>query len=406
MLKGAVSMKEIKKYLRFWLLFFLWLTCPAQAEENQGPETLYARSAVLMDADSGRILFEKNGEERLANASTTKILTCILALEKGEPEETVTFSEEAVRQPEVHLGASKGEVFYLGDLLYSLMLESHNDTAVAVAEAVSGSTAAFAEEMNQKAKEIGCTETHFVSPNGLDWEDEDGPHETTAGDLARLLRYCIHQSPKKEEFLKITRTGEKSFSNLSGTRTYSCTNHNAFLSMMDGALTGKTGFTGKAGYCYTGALRDGDRTFIIALLACGWPNNKTYKWSDARALFSYGLSAYRYDRIELPGGFGAVSVKEGVLPGQAIDGKAEVALLLAGEKEFRLLLSGQDEVKWKVTLPKILEAPVMEGEQEGEAVLLLNGETIASCPVIAGKTVEKKDFTWCFLKIFEQYLEI
>ena len=399
-------MKKMKKYLRFWLLFFLWLTCPAQAEENQGPETLYARSAVLMDADSGRILFEKNGEERLANASTTKILTCILALEKGEPEETVTFSEEAVRQPEVHLGASKGEVFYLGDLLYSLMLESHNDTAVAVAEAVSGSTAAFAEEMNQKAKEIGCTETHFVSPNGLDWEDEDGPHETTAGDLARLLRYCIHQSPKKEEFLKITRTGEKSFSNLSGTRTYSCTNHNAFLSMMDGALTGKTGFTGKAGYCYTGALSDGDRTFIIALLACGWPNNKTYKWSDARALFSYGLSAYRYDRIELPGGFGTVSVKEGVLPGQAIDGKAEVALLLAGEKEFRLLLSGQDEVKWKVTLPKILEAPVMEGEQEGEAVLLLNGETIASCPVIAGKTVEKKDFTWCFLKIFEQYLEI
>lgn len=399
-------MKEIKKYLRFWLLFFLWLTCPAQAEENQGPETLYARSAVLMDADSGRILFEKNGEERLANASTTKILTCILALEKGEPEETVTFSEEAVRQPEVHLGASKGEVFYLGDLLYSLMLESHNDTAVAVAETISGSTAAFAEEMNQKAKEIGCTETHFVSPNGLDWEDEDGPHETTAGDLARLLRYCIHQSPKKEEFLKITRTGEKSFSNLSGTRTYSCTNHNAFLSMMEGALTGKTGFTGKAGYCYTGALSDGDRTFIIALLACGWPNNKTYKWSDARALFSYGLSAYRYDRIELPGGFGAVSVKEGVLPGQAIDGKAEVALLSAGEKEFRLLLSGQDEVKWKVTLPKILEAPVMEGEQEGEAVLLLNGETIASCPVIAGKTVEKKDFTWCFLKIFEQYLEI
>lgn len=406
MLKGAVSMKKIKKYLRFWLLFFLWLTCPAQAEENQGPETLYARSAVLMDADSGRILFEKNGEERLANASTTKILTCILALEKGEPEETVTFSEEAVRQPEVHLGASKGEIFYLEDLLYSLMLESHNDTAVAVAEAISGSTAAFAEEMNQKAKEIGCTETHFVSPNGLDWEDEDGPHETTAGDLARLLRYCIHQSPKKEEFLKITRTGEKSFSNLSGTRTYSCTNHNAFLSMMDGALTGKTGFTGKAGYCYTGALSDGDRTFIIALLACGWPNNKTYKWSDARALFSYGLSAYRYDRIELPGGFGTVSVKEGVLPGQAIDGKAEVALLLAGEKEFRLLLSGQDEVKWKVTLPKILEAPVVEGEQEGEAVLLLNGETIASCPVIAGKTVEKKDFTWCFLKIFEQYLEI
>ena len=123
-------------------------------------------------------------------------------------------------------------------------------------------------------------------------------------------------------------------------------------------------------------------------------------------MFSYGLSAYHYNRIELPEEVGEVSVKEGVLPGQTIDGEAEVALLLSGEKDFRLLLSEQDEVKLKVTFPKILEAPVAEGEQEGEAVLLLNGETVASCPVIAGKTVEKKDFTWCFLKIFEQYLEI
>ena len=175
------------------------------------PGTLYARSAVLMDADSGRILFDKNGEEKLANASTTKILTCILALEKGEPEQQVVFSEEAAKQPEVHLGAAEGENFHLGDLLYSLMLESHNDTAVAVAEAISGSTAAFAKAMNEKAKEIGCRETHFVSPNGLDWEDAEGAHETTAADLARILRYCIQESPKRKEFLKITRTGRRPF---------------------------------------------------------------------------------------------------------------------------------------------------------------------------------------------------
>ncbi len=260
-------MKKIKKYLLFWLLFLVILPCFVRAEEMEEPGTLYARSAVLMDADSGRILFDKNGEEKLANASTTKILTCILALEKGEPEQEVVFSEEAVKQPEVHLGAAEGENFHLGDLLYSLMLESHNDTAVAVAEAISGSTAAFAKAMNEKAKEIGCRETHFVSPNGLDWEDAEGAHETTAADLARILRYCIQESPKREEFLKITRTGEKTFFNLAGNRSYSCVNHNAFLSMMDGALTGKTGFTGKAGYCYVGALKDGERTFVIAL----WP---------------------------------------------------------------------------------------------------------------------------------------
>ena len=181
-------MKKIKKYLLFWLLFLVILPCFVRAEEMEEPGTLYARSAVLMDADSGRILFDKNGEEKLANASTTKILTCILALEKGEPEQEVVFSEEAVKQPEVHLGAAEGENFHLGDLLYSLMLESHNDTAVAVAEAISGSTAAFAKAMNEKAKEIGCRETHFVSPNGLDWEDAEGAHETTAADLARIPR--------------------------------------------------------------------------------------------------------------------------------------------------------------------------------------------------------------------------
>ena len=399
-------MKKIKKYLLFWLLFLVILPCFVRAEEMEEPGTLYARSAVLMDADSGRILFDKNGEEKLANASTTKILTCILALEKGEPEQEVVFSEEAVKQPEVHLGAAEGENFHLGDLLYSLMLESHNDTAVAVAEAISGNTAAFAKAMNEKAKEIGCRETHFVSPNGLDWEDAEGAHETTAADLARILRYCIQESPKREEFLKITRTGEKTFFNLSGNRSYSCVNHNAFLSMMDGALTGKTGFTGKAGYCYVGALKDGERTFVIALLACGWPNNKTYKWSDARALFSYGLSAYQYDTLTFPENFGEVAVEEGILPGQGIDETAEVPLLLSGEKSLQLLLSGKDEVKLQVTLPRSLAAPVAAGEEEGKAVLLLNGEEIAVCPIKAGKTVKKKDFSWCFLKIFEQYLEL
>ena len=176
--------------------------------------------------------------------------------------------------------------------------------------------------------------------------------------------------------------------------------------MMDGALTGKTGFTGKAGYCYVGALKDGERTFVIALLACGWPNNKTYKWSDARALFSYGLSAYQYDTLTFPENFGEVAVEEGILPGQGIDETAEVPLLLSGEKSLQLLLSGKDEVKLQVTLPRSLAAPVAgrRGGRKGGSLTEWGRDRRLSDN--SGKTVKKKDFSWCFLKIFEQYLEL
>ena len=127
---------------------------------------LYALSAVLMDADSGRILFSKNGQEERAMASTTKIMTCILALESGimdSENQIVTVSDQAATQPKVHLGMVAGERFYLKDLLYSLMLESHNDAAVAIAEGIDGSVEAFAQRMNQKAEEIGCKNTYFIS---------------------------------------------------------------------------------------------------------------------------------------------------------------------------------------------------------------------------------------------------
>ena len=252
----------------------------AQAEKTT--LELHARGAVLMDADSGRVLYGKEEETVLPMASTTKIMTCILALELGDLEDEVEASSYAASQPKVHLGMSEGETFYLKDLLHSLMLESHNDSAVAIAEHIGGSVEGFAELMNGKAREIGCEDTYFITPNGLDAvEVVDGKevrHSTTAKDLARIMRYCIMLSPKRETFLEITRTPNYSFANRQGSRSYSCTNHNAFLSMMDGALSGKTGFTGGAGYCYVGALRRDGRTFIVALLACGWPAHKTYKW--------------------------------------------------------------------------------------------------------------------------------
>ena len=139
-------------------------------------------------------------------ASTTKIMTCILALENAGPETEVLVSDRAASMPEVKLHIKKGEKYRMEDLLYSLMLESHNDSAVAIAEAVAGSVEKFADMMNRKAMELGCGDTCFVTPNGLDAEDpESGKiHSTTAEDLARILRYCILFSPAKNEFLAIT----------------------------------------------------------------------------------------------------------------------------------------------------------------------------------------------------------
>ena len=256
------------------------------------PAELYARSAVLMDADSGRVLFGKDADVVRPMASTTKIMTCILALEylREHPDQTIEVSDQAASQPKVHLGMQKGEVFYIKDLLYSLMLESHNDSAVAVAEGIAGSVEEFAKEMNAKAAEIGCKNTHFITPNGLDAEDEGGVHSTTAEDMAKIMRYCIMTSGEKETFFEVTRTKEYQFQDADRKRTFSCHNHNAFLDMMDGALSGKTGFTADAGYCYVGSLRRDDRTFIVALLACGWPDNKGYKWKDTRRLMEYGLA--------------------------------------------------------------------------------------------------------------------
>ena len=240
---------------------------------DTGPGNLYALSAVLMDADSGRVLYEKDGETARPNASTTKVMTCILALENASGDDYVTISANAAAQPDVQLNLKEGEQYYMEDLLYSLMLKSHNDSAVAIAEHVGGTVENFAKMMNEKAKALGCTDTHFVTPNGLDAEDEGGVHHTTARDLALIMRYAI----QNETFLRITETRDYSFTDLSKKRQFSIHNSNALLDMIDGVLSGKTGFTGNAGYCYVCACEEDGKTFIISLLGCGWPNHKTYK---------------------------------------------------------------------------------------------------------------------------------
>lgn len=375
----------------------------AHAEEE--PEQLYARSAVLMDADSGRVLFEKNGLERRAMASTTKIMTCILALERGNMEDIVTASSYAARQPKVHLGVQEGEQFRLEDLLYSLMLESHNDSAVMIAEHIAGSVEGFAKLMNEKAEELGCKDTYFITPNGLDAVDEGGKHATTAVDLAKMMSYCIEESKEKDAFIQITGTKQYSFSEVGKGRSFSCNNHNAFLTMMEGAFSGKTGFTGDAGYCYVGALRRDDRTFVVALLGCGWPNNKTYKWADTKKLMRYGLDNYTYKTVEVARNFSPIEVKGGIPKDGRLDGpvQAELKIADAERKEATFLLKNDEQTKVRTHIKKEIEAPIRKGEEVGEVEVYLGEELLRKYKVVTAEAIEKISFRWCLEKVAAMY---
>lgn len=392
---------------RFLAIFCAFILCgtTVQAEDIEEPKDLYAQAAVLMDAESGRILFAKNGDEILANASTTKIMTCILALEEGNMESVVTVSSGAVAQPKVHLGMQIGEQFVLRDLLYSLMLESHNDSAVAIAEGVAGSVEAFADKMNAKAKEIGCENTYFITPNGLDATDDIGMHATTAADLARIMSYCITDSPKKEEFLEITATPSYSFSNVENSRNFSCSNHNSFLTMMEGAISGKTGFTGKAGYCYVGALERDGRTFVVSLLACGWPNNKNYKWKDTTKLMEYALENYEYRNVYEEPIFPELKVEDGVADSGNMFEDAYLQLKVDTHEntDLQVLLRTDETVEIEYHLPEQLEAPISEGEEVGSISYYLNGEKIKEYAVVAGESIRKKDLSWYFRCIANVY---
>lgn len=313
----------------YWIMISVfWSAETGYAQEEKEPE-LFAKAAVLMDGYTGQILYGKNTDEILAMASTTKIMTCILALEFGKPQDILEVSAYAASMPDVQLHIQKGERYYLKDILMSLMLESHNDSAAAAAEwigelierkkgnpvnEISERTqeesrhmiSVFADAMNQKAEEIGCESTYFITPNGLDAsetvETEEGTlqerhHQTTAKELALIMRYCVSESPCAEIFLKVTQTRSYSFSDLDGKRTYSITNHNRYLDMKSSAISGKTGFTNKAGYCYVGAVKEGEHFLIVSLLACGWPPSKNRKWSDMNQLISYGVEQYKCQTV-------------------------------------------------------------------------------------------------------------
>lgn len=349
--------------------------------------SLYAKSAILIDAESRRVLYSKNGYEQLPMASTTKIMTCLVALENSNPDDEVTFSSYAASMPKVKLGASNGNKFYMKDMLYSLMLESHNDTAVAIAESVAGSVEGFADMMNARAAEIGAVHTNFVTPNGLDAEG----HYTTAYDLAVIAAEAI----KNEQFVEIINTKSHTFTEIEGKGSYGVYNKDAFLGMMEGAFGIKTGFTGNAGYCFVGAARKNNKTLISVVLASGWPPDKTRKWKDTIKLMDYGFDNYDYKTLFEPvDSYKRIQVTDGVRESvdTYIDGKVGT------------LIAEYDKVEYIYNVDEVIEAPVTKNQQLGTVCILINDELYARFPIMARESVKKIDFRYCFMKTLKEFL--
>jgi D-alanyl-D-alanine carboxypeptidase (penicillin-binding protein 5/6) len=284
---GRTATLRFQKLLSAGLILALFfISAPVNfAAEFAPDEDLTARAAVLMDAATGKILYQKEADLRLPPASTTKVATAILALESGRSlSQKLTVSKEATRVPASKLYLRPGQTLSIEELLYGIMLASANDASVVLAEGIGGSVDRFTEQMTRKAQQIGATNTHFTNPHGLTAPD----HYSTARDLAMIFRYAM----KNATFRDIVQT---KFSSVSTTavvrkkvvpRRISVRNHNRLLWGYDGALGGKTGYTHAAQKCFVGAVQRNGATLIIAILGA------RDQWGDTKRLLEYGFDHF------------------------------------------------------------------------------------------------------------------
>ena len=325
-------------------------------------DAVSAKSAILLDGQTGRVLYEKNPDEKSLIASTTKIMTALVVCEQANVLDRVRIPKEAVGIEGSSMYLQVGEVLTVQELLYGLMLRSGNDAAVALAIYCGGTVEGFAELMNDKAHRLGLENTHFVNPNGLD----SPGHYSTARDLAVLAAYAM----ENPIFAKTVSTKTISF----GNRTLR--NHNKLLWLLEGADGVKTGFTKAAGrILVSSCTRQGRRLIAVTI-------NDGNDWHDHQYLMEDGFSNYIYSQI----------VHAGDVLGtlQVISGEAEAVELLAGE-DFFYALTPQEQPKIVIPEPGFLYAPVVQGEVAGYAHICLDGKSVGKVPLILGKTIELID---------------
>ncbi len=351
------------KKILFLLAALLLLPLPTARAANE--PGVSAQSAILISGDDGTVIFEKNAHERLAMASTTKIMTALLTLEEAERagDPVIDITEEMVRVEGSSMGLQAGNRLTLTNLTSGMLLASGNDAANAAALYLGESQEGFAKLMNARAREIGMEETNFVTPSGLD----DDEHYSTAYDMALLGREAM----MNDEFARIAGSSALQVEFIEPEQRVSYTNHNKLLRIYDGCIGIKTGFTKKAGRTLVSAARREGTTLIAVTL------NAPDDWDDHTAMFDYGFETVK--TVQMGG-----EVLPETLPVAGSD-KQGVTLRMGQRLSMTLPIEQAQGVESRVLLPRFLYAPVLAGERVGRVQYLMGGEEIYSVPIIASE---------------------
>ena len=330
-----------------------------------------ARSAVLIEAQTGTVLYEKNAREQRAMASTTKIMTAILTIEAGDLDREFAVDSYAIMVEGTSMGLREGDRVSRRDLLYGILLPSGNDAANAAAVSVGGSIGGFVELMNDKARELALSDTHFVTPSGLDAQG----HYTTALDLARLTAYAMRNETFRE--IVCCQSAQVEFGNPPYERTLY--NSNKMLGLYEGAIGVKTGFTDNARRCLVSAAeRDGVMLIAVTL-------NAPDDWNDHTKMLDEGFS--RVSAYPLETGCSARVNVAGT--GKSVGVYAESATLA-------LLPQQRERLAKRVLLPRMVYGGVSRGDELGRIEFLLNGAVVSVCPLYADADVaaEQGSLPW------------
>ena len=344
-------------------------------------QKLTARSAIVMDAVTGTVLYERDIDARRYPASTTKMMTLIVALEHGKLDDIVTVSKNAEGVEGSTLWLVQGDKIPLGELLAGMMMHSGNDATVAVAEHIAGSVPAFVQMMNEKAGEIGAYNTHFVNPNGL----PDDNHYTTAFDLAKIAAYG-YSIPHFEEIVSRQEATYEWVKDPSK----QLRNENQMLWLYRGGNGVKTGYTEAAGRCLVSAARRDGMQLVAVVL------DSYYMWNDSIALLDYGFQNARPKTLVKKG--------EVVAKVKVADGRQDELELTAAESMIAAEKVGENgKVEKKIEVPDEVAAPVKKGDVVGKVVCYYDGKRQGAINLLAANDVEYYSFwdnVWNWLRDF------
>ncbi len=351
-----------------------------------------SRRYIVYDRISKSMIIGKNEDIKSAMASTTKIMTTIVILEKADLNETVTVSAKAGGTGGSRLGLKRGDKASVRDLLYGLMLRSGNDAAVALAEHVGGSVKEFAELMNEKAIELGLTNTHFVTPHGLD----DANHYTTALELAKLTDYAMDN----ETFAKIV--GTKSTTIYINNQSRQINNTNELLGVLNGVVGVKTGFTNNAGRCLVTETKRNNMDIITIVLGADTKKDRT---KDSVNLIEYTFSKYKMYNLEEQiieefNKWKNINEKRILI----IKGKTSNPKLALGAIEKATIpICDNDKIEYSINALTEIEAPVEQWNVMGKLTVKINGEILENIDIVNVNEVQKRDWKDYFKIVLNRF---